>query len=670
MKINKITLTSAALITLISAPIISTAITAAPLTAQAKTVPGVTKTISPDHSDLDKLIEQTKKDGFDVTQLETIVQQTSSNTVDADSEDITNIDYAQQIADLQAQIDKYNQELKAYNDAMTEAENSGTIIAQENGITVYGTYNEAGCGSADYYSNIKILVDPQVAGEDAALEQAIGWQSNTEIVNISMDESESNNSGSETWGKVQAGQQFMLTNVGSTRSGKNLNIRFTVIETPTELKTQADTHGISVKGGVDGELYFNGIGYDKYPLTYEFLDDAGNPVKIATGFPIGDIDGSQKLTTDFDNIALLNPSDSLLTEDGDFISSDNDAIKNFESENEINGFSQTPVGTIAVVGLGDTFNYTHYNRNYAAEGRPTANHSRIFWGMFSSNLALDTIVKPMPLELEYQLTDLEYQTESIEVQPSKDIELTIGNGSIDGQDIGTGQIFYYRLISSYYPANRDEFTSWKMVDDFDQKHDQYNSKFEIHAINKNGVIQSDSDFEKYLTENKNKLIKTDIKGGVLTYTATKEFIDYLNNEMKNSDVQFAIYPEFVRIASGDVENNVTENWNGNNELSNTVVTHTPDKAPNIEIEQKETIKKTVEVEQQINDAVRNDQSLDYILDQIPNITISNAAAVNNGDLANTGTYNPIVWVFATTGLLGLLGLSGWYIENRKNNKAK
>lgn len=64
------------------------------------------------------------------------------------------------------------------------------------------------------------------------------------------------------------------------------------------------------------------------------------------------------------------------------------------------------------------------------------------------------------------------------------------------------------------------------------------------------------------------------------------------------------------------------------------------------------------------------KALDYILNQIPNITISNAAAVNNGDLANTGTYNPIVWVFATTGLLGLLGLSGWYIENRKNNKAK
>lgn len=598
MKLKSSLISSWSLLVLMIVPIVNDASFSLFITkASAETIAGVQKTITPNHKELDQAIEAAKKAGITINQDKQVeTKPTTYDKLDQDSKEISD-SYQQKIKEINTAVKEYQDQLDLYNQKIEEIKKEPKL-ADKNGVTVYGSYNQSGKGSLAYYKNIHVVIDEKQAGEDAALAESIQWGQNTKVENISMKTGDKD----LLFSDLAKDQQFKITNVGKTNSGKNLNIIATVTKTPGKVASaivdedgniiRDDIHGISISKGSEGDFDLRGIGYQDYPLNFKFVDDAGEEVKVVTAVAIGDIDNAQGLSTTFGNVTTLNPTESLLTQDGNSFSADNDKMSAFEESNDINGFNQAPVGTIGVVGLGTNFDYSHINADYGADWN--GHYHLLQWNLFGSAFTLDTIVKPLSPKIDYQLLSLTYQTEDLNIEPQKDVEMTVGGGSINDQEIKKGQKFNYLLKSSYYPVNRDQFKSWKMTDDYDQDHDQYNRKFAIHAVNKNGVIQKDTEFDKWLQTNQDNILEVIDKDGKLIFTAQKDLIEYFNTNLKDKEIAFAIYPEFTRIKAGDVENTVVETFNENNETSNTVITHTPDRAPDIKIKQKTNIENQVE----------------------------------------------------------------------------
>lgn len=179
----------------------------------------------------------------------------------------------------------------------------------------------------------------------------------------------------------------------------------------------------------------------------------------------------------------------------------------------------------------------------------------------------------------------EHVTETVvnplkKIEPSKDIVVDHEHAkdSLDGKTIELGATFNYKLNSSTLPSNRaSEATSWSITDKYDIKHDQYEGNFEVFSrapiFGENGekIVDTDGNITKYFTQ------EIDAKNGTVKYVASEDFLKLMNLDAnKKQDQGFTVYMQTTRIADGEkIENTFVENFNGNDLVSNTVVTNTP-----------------------------------------------------------------------------------------------
>ena len=109
------------------------------------------------------------------------------------------------------------------------------------------------------------------------------------------------------------------------------------------------------------------------------------------------------------------------------------------------------------------------------------------------------------------------------------------------------------------------------------KHDQYEGNFEVFSrapiFGENGekIVDTDGNITKYFTQ------EIDAKNGTVKYVASEDFLKLMNLDAnKKQDQGFTVYMQATRIADGEkIENTFVENFNGNDLVSNTVVTNTP-----------------------------------------------------------------------------------------------
>ena len=179
----------------------------------------------------------------------------------------------------------------------------------------------------------------------------------------------------------------------------------------------------------------------------------------------------------------------------------------------------------------------------------------------------------------------EHVTETVvnplkKIEPSKDIVVDHEHAkdSLDGKTIELGATFNYKLNSSTLPSNRaSDATSWSITDKYDVKHDQYEGNFEVFSrapiFGENGekIVDTDGNITKYFTQ------EIDAKNGTVKYVASEDFLKLMNLDAnKKQDQGFTVYMQATRIADGErIENTFVENFNGNDLVSNTVVTNTP-----------------------------------------------------------------------------------------------
>ena len=275
----------------------------------------------------------------------------------------------------------YNKNIKEYEKAVAEIERmqqevktTKPLLAQAGGIAVYGNYNLAGAGSTDFYKDLTILEDNKVT-DTTALVDGIQWRANTEVEKIS-----GNFSQEILWAEypkwyalrhIKTGDKFKIKNVGTTVDGRNVNMEVTtLVGTPSGQVINGEPvseQRMTVSYGTDNSsIYFDYGNMENISLTFKFVDDNNNLLRLGLGTLVGDVDYGQGSKLEFsDSSKMINPPGSELIENNGIMWSSPD------SGNYLN-LESTPKGTYLTIGYGDSVTYSHYNSQ-----RPSSSVDRI-----------------------------------------------------------------------------------------------------------------------------------------------------------------------------------------------------------------------------------------------------------------------------------------------------
>ena len=265
-----------------------------------------------------------------------------------------------------------NEEVKKQEDEY----NQRVVIAEDTkaGIKVTGQFQTDQRG-IPFYSDIQV----SYTGTDKTVKVAdvIGWTANTvlkDAVGLTVYEYQdggltkgnptektpgtagiiSTSTGKYRLDDVSVGDSFILTNMGTTSDGVNINMRLTVNNTLNEKNEnlQQLIIGYDDMDGSGDPLDIQYLNYQRQGFDVEYIDDNGNPINLLTAFVIGDVDDGQsaQITFNGSEIPYVNPPGSLLTE------GDNGLI---HPPGVTSGFASAPNGTFLAVGLGTGLSYTH-----------------------------------------------------------------------------------------------------------------------------------------------------------------------------------------------------------------------------------------------------------------------------------------------------------------------
>ena len=493
-----------------------------------------------------------------------------------------------------AAVDAYNAQVKAREDAL---KNNNIASDEANYLYVIGEFDTNATG-LDYYKNITVVtLDP-----NAKAAQSLGWQDNTSISNpngVTVTSHDTANdpaiygTSSDFLYKITeatVGDTFTLNNIGTATDGTNINAIVTITKA-SSLTDKEDSWFVIGKTADNGIAvdYWN---YDNLGLSFQFVDDNGNAVKLVVASVVGDVDNDQTSKIEFEGNTLnyVNPDGSGLIANAD---------KSLTGLGfAVDGYQNAPQGTYLMVGSSTTVNYTHTSDANVIDGNGNI-VNYIEFDLFGTTSMVETEEFKYLPDLTLTLTQVNLPTSPVET-PLKDnltatyhlneydVALTTVKDvlndqgiSIDGGELQIGETGHYTLEGAKVLANgKDTLVKYDFEDYLDIEHDEYQG-YRIYAfvpitLKDGTVIQSGEDLKAYA-----EAVYDDVTGHF--YVSLNS--DFLAQVAKDSDFQAKVDIEFVRIAAGDVYNDFTnhlafEDEDGNVTevpvVSNEVVTHTPE----------------------------------------------------------------------------------------------
>ena len=491
-----------------------------------------------------------------------------------------------------AAVDAYNAQVKAREDAL---KNNNIASDEANYLYVIGEFDTNATG-LDYYKNITVVtLDP-----NAKAAQSLGWQDNTSISNpngVTVTSHDTANdpaiygTSSDFLYKITeatVGDTFTLNNIGTATDGTNINAIVTITKA-SSLTDKEDSWFVIGKTADNGIAvdYWN---YDNLGLSFQFVDDNGNAVKLVVASVVGDVDNDQTSKIEFEGNTLnyVNPDGSGLIANAD---------KSLTGLGfAVDGYQNAPQGTYLMVGSSTTVNYTHTSDANVIDGNGNI-VNYIEFDLFGTTSMVETEEFKYLPDLTLTLTQVNLPTSPVET-PLKDnltatyhlneydVALTTVKDvlndqgiSIDGGELQIGETGHYTLEGAKVLANgKDTLVKYDFEDYLDIEHDEYQG-YRIYAfvpitLKDGTVIQSGEDLKAYA-----EAVYDDVTGHF--YVSLNS--DFLAQVAKDSDFQAKVDIEFVRIAAGDVYNDFTnhlafEDEDGNVTevpvVSNEVVTYT------------------------------------------------------------------------------------------------
>ncbi|WP_431769718.1 putative cross-wall-targeting lipoprotein signal domain-containing proteiin [Streptococcus gallolyticus] len=491
-----------------------------------------------------------------------------------------------------AEVDAYNAQVKAREDAL---KNNNIASDEANYLYVTGEFDTNATGLA-YYQNIKVVtLDP-----NAKAAQTLGWQDNTTISNANGVTVTSHDTATDPaiYGTTSdflykvtestAGDTFILNNIGTATDGTNINAVVTI--TKASALTDKEDSWFVIGKTADNGIAVDYWNYDNLGLSFQFVDDNGNAVKLVVASVVGDVDNDQTSKIEFEGNTLnyVNPDGSGLIANAD---------KSLTGLGfAVDGYQQAPQGTYLMVGSSTTVNYTHTSdANVIDENGNIVNY--IEFDLFGTTSMVETEefkylpdptltltsvtlpTSPVETPLKANLTATYHLNEyDVALTTVKDV-LNDQGISIDGGELKIGETGHYTLEGAKVLANgKDTLVKYDFEDYLDVEHDEYQG-YSIYAfvpitLKDGTVIQSGEDLKAYA-----QAVYDDVTGHF--YVSLNS--DFLAQVAKDSDFQAKVDIEFVRIAAGDVYNDFTNHLafadeDGNvTEVpvpSNEVVTHT------------------------------------------------------------------------------------------------
>ena len=491
-----------------------------------------------------------------------------------------------------AAVDAYNAQVKAREDAL---KNNNIASDEANYLYVTGEFDTNATGLA-YYQNIKVVtLDP-----NAKTAQSLGWQDNTTISNANGVTVTSHDTANDPaiYGttsdflykvtEATVGDTFILNNIGKATDGTNINVIVTI--TKASALTDKEDSWFVIGKTADNGIAVDYWNYDNLGLSFQFVDDSGNAVKLVVASVVGDVDNDQTSKIEFDGNTLnyVNPDGSGLIANAD---------KSLTGLGfAVDGYQNAPQGTYLMVGSSTTVNYTHTSDDNVVDGNGNI-VNYIEFDLFGTTSMVETEEfkylpdptltltsvnlpsSPIETPLKDNLTATYHLNEyDVALTTVKDV-LNSQGVSIDGGELQIGETGHYTLEGAKVLANgKDTLVKYDFEDYLDVEHDEYQG-YRIYAfvpitLKDGTVIQSGEDLKAYA-----EAVYDEVTGHF--YVSLNS--DFLAQVAKDSDFQAKVDIEFVRIAAGDVYNDFTnhlafEDEEGNiTEVpvaSNEVVTHT------------------------------------------------------------------------------------------------
>ena len=269
--------------------------------------------------------------------------------------------YAQYLKDLEvynkklAEVQKHNEEVKKQEE---EAQKNNIASDKQNGIYVTGQFNKDQTG-LDYYKDITIVS----TNKDAVGTESLGWQANTTISNANgltitphdtaNDPAVHGTTSNFLYKVTEAtvGDSFMLNNIGKTSDGRTINALVTIAK--ASILTNKELSWFLIGYTADNGIAIDYWNFDSLGLTFKFLDDNGNELRLVVGSVVGDVDNDQTSKIEFEgnNLHYVNPDGSGLVQNADGSLTG----AGFATD----GYQNAPQGTYLMVGSSTTVHYTH-----------------------------------------------------------------------------------------------------------------------------------------------------------------------------------------------------------------------------------------------------------------------------------------------------------------------
>ena len=338
--------------------------------------------------------------------------------------------------------DSYNKQLAEYNAKLKDV-SSLPVVNESNGLKLVGSSREDLRGSAKYYSGYKLFTDRD---DIDVPDGSIGISSKSEVKDLTggikfRDGDPKGNVGGvwkHTFSNITKGSSFVLTNMGKTKSGKNINIKYTMLEdyvTNNDRKyVDNEESAFTIEaGGIYGnpndraEISVSTLNIADFRVRMEFFDDKGQPINMAFASVNSDIDWSQSFGLKYvgpNSLTFtLNPEDSKLVK---LSLGGNEAYGDANNEG-VDGYASIPAKSFLSAGSGTGLEIGFYNNSLYYEGTQLSKHSknvldkdfannvieatkkpRSEWGYVapyfgmlgpSSNI-MDSVIKPVKPELE------------------------------------------------------------------------------------------------------------------------------------------------------------------------------------------------------------------------------------------------------------------------------
>lgn len=319
--------------------------------------------------------------------------------------------YAQYLKDLEvynkklAEVQKHNEEVKKQEE---EAQKNNIASDKQNGIYVTGQFNKDQTG-LDYYEDITIVS----TNKDAVGAESLGWQANTTISNANgltitphdtANDPDVHGTTSNFLYKVTevtVGDSFMLNSIGKTSDGRTINALVTIAK--ASILTNKELSWFLIGYTADNGIAIDYWNFDSLGLTFKFLDDNGNELRLVVGSVVGDVDNDQTSKIEFEgnNLHYVNPDGSGLVQNADGSLTG----AGFATD----GYQNAPQGTYLMVGSSTTVHYTHTSDAGVIDGNGNI-VNYIEFDLFGTASMVNTItLMPEPQKPD-EVTPPTYQT--------------------------------------------------------------------------------------------------------------------------------------------------------------------------------------------------------------------------------------------------------------------